>query len=200
MDWTPSKGSIMKKDEKDTGKKIGYRKPTEDKLSAAVRKALFDSVKWASPLEIDGTIDKESGLTLREFVTRDKALELEKKGSVSFGGSYYKDLKRRFCAASKADAKLEEMAKELSTEEEERESFVIAYAATLKTPPNRSFFKDYIETSESLLTCEGIATAQFLCELAPSASAEQLHLCLAILQSFVRVKLFDQISDLQNVL
>eukprot|EP00971_Amphidinium_carterae_P114656 2271628-Amphidinium_carterae.2 len=200
MDWTPSKGSLLKKEEKETGKKIGYRKPAEDKVAAAVRKALFDAVKWASPLEVDGIVDPDSGLTLRQFLARDKALELSSKGSVSFGASYYKDLKRRFSASSKADALLEEMAKKLPAAEEERDTFVVAYAATLKSPPNRSFFKDFIETTESLLNCEGIATAQFLCDLSPSSSAEQLHLCLSILKSFVRMNLFSQIDELQTVL
>eukprot|EP00971_Amphidinium_carterae_P128043 2536348-Amphidinium_carterae.1 len=169
MDWTPTKGETLKRSDKDTGKKIAYRKPVEDKVQAAVRKALFDAVKWASAMEIDGIIDPESGLTLREYLTRDKAREIEQKGSVSFGGSYYKDLKRRFCASTKAESLLEEMAKKLGEDEEESEGFVLAYAATLRVPPNRSCFRDYVETCDGMAKCEIIATAQYLCDLSPSS-------------------------------
>eukprot|EP00971_Amphidinium_carterae_P310218 6164659-Amphidinium_carterae.2 len=200
MEWTPTKGDMLRPKENATGKKQGYRKPTEDKVTTAVRKALNDAVKWATALEIDGIVDAETGLTLRQFLTRDKARELECKGSVSFGGTYYKDLKRRFCAASKADAMLEEMAKNVGEDEEESEGFIVAFASTLKTPPNRSAFRDYVETTDSMLACETIATAQALCELSPTASTEQLHLCISILRCFERLGSFDAVDGLLMVL
>eukprot|EP00971_Amphidinium_carterae_P328688 6460686-Amphidinium_carterae.3 len=164
------------------------RKITDSELGEKVRQALSGSgCSWASPAEIDGTVDPDTGLTLRGRLWRDKRAEANGTAVISFGRDYYRQLRKIYSSRDKVESQLENLTAEGATYPED---LLIAIGAALREQPNWSLGQ------KSLTRDSCIAILKVLNEVTETATPEQLHLAKAIVQCFCRLAAWTTHPDL----
>eukprot|EP00971_Amphidinium_carterae_P007634 151029-Amphidinium_carterae.3 len=103
-------------------------------IGEKVRQALSGSgCSWASPAEIDGTIDPETGLTLRGRLWRDKKAVADGSATLSFGRDYYRMLRKIYSSREKVEQQLEILSNEDATFDDD---LLMAVGSALKEQPN----------------------------------------------------------------
>ena len=152
-------------------------------VEAQVRRSLLDNFRSFTAKETDGTLVE--GLTLRQRLRKDKETKLQKgSADVPFGRRYYEALRDMYAGKDRVE-------KLLAPQEglKVRENLVEAATAALKHPPNRSLMVAFLSSTQTLNQAEVCGVFRWLLKLNPSASAEQLECCKAVLRAVARLKL-----------
>ena len=152
---------------------------TEKDIAEAVRKALSDACKWASPEEIDGSLYE--GLTLRQRLEKDKRAAYEGDKGKVFGKTYYLQLRQWYGAKTTVQKELK-----MSEDHKVNPALFKAVAQMLRQPPNRSYICAFASSCVSLQRNDVVAMSRALLELCPKASADQLHTAVEILKGLAR--------------
>jgi hypothetical protein len=137
-------------------------------VAQQVAKALHDNFKNFTEAQIDSAI--VDGVSLRARLTRDKAQNAEKPGSVTMGRIYYNKLKMLYAGENHPTKLL--IIKDASAQV--RPELFQAMLASKRTPPQRQPMLQLLQNmSEQPNQSEVVGILRWMASLTPSLSSEQ---------------------------
>jgi len=159
-------------------------------VAQQVAKALHDNFKNFTEAQIDSTI--VDGVSLRGRLTRDKALNAEKPGSVTMGRLYYNQLKLQYAGENHPSKLL--TIKDPSTQVSP--DVFQAMLASKKTPPQRQPMLQLLQNmSETPNQSEVVGILRWMASLTPSLSSEQYQGVIQTMRWLTRLGLDKKYKD-----
>eukprot|EP00971_Amphidinium_carterae_P330819 6464054-Amphidinium_carterae.1 len=158
-------------------KKVPIAKKCKD-LDEVVRKAIRDSVRWATHAELYETV--VNGQTLVQKLRADKEKWLDGDRSIKFGSTYYLDLKKTYQSPSRIESNLDLKGEEVD------DNLMVAIGKAVQKPCNRQPLLQYVTSMTTCSRANLIAISMLMLQLSPTASKAQLSLLVECLRGLTR--------------